>query len=153
MKVLQKHEPATEWELKRASRVIRKMDVISVLRELIQAGRIQEQFRDDKYHKNGVLEYQISRVANVDVADMSKNAGEFRHDSNSNTNNAPKNDFSAHFGTDGFEDSPNPESASPESLRCPNCVHYRPATYPNGLCAEGLCQMDLPCHDFETGKF
>ena len=31
---------------------------------------------------------------------------------------------------------------------CQKCVYHVPTTYPDGLCAEGYCQQNLPCHDF-----
>ena len=85
MRVLRKYTPATEAELKRQSRVMRNMDLGKVLQELVKVGQIQDRYRDDKYHKNGVLEYTISNVVPVAVADMSKNTGENRHGCNSNT--------------------------------------------------------------------
>jgi putative DNA primase/helicase len=63
-----------------------------------------------------------------------------------------------HFSTlsefDKFADSPTPESPPvPAEVRCPNCVHHRPNTYPTqGLCGEGYCQQDLPCHDYKIAK-
>ena len=71
MKVLRRiNKPATQREMKRASRVLQRMDLDEVLRELVRLGRLQEQFRDDSYHKNGALEYRISSVATVDADTM-----------------------------------------------------------------------------------
>jgi hypothetical protein len=135
MQVLQRHQPATLRELKRASRVIQKMeDIDGVLRELIQAGRIQDKFRNDKYHKNGVLEYKISTVDTVAVDTMSKNTGEFRHNVNVNTVNTPEYDFSDPPGAVDFSVEPDPESAVdiPEEL-------------PDLPCCKSCQRTERPC--------
>jgi len=51
-------------------------------------------------------------------------------------------------GTDGTENSEEFFDGDASADRCPKCVHHVPATYPEGLCAEGYCQQNLPCHDF-----
>jgi len=81
MKVLRRiNKPATPREMKRPSRVLQRMDNLDeVLQELVRLGLIQEQFRDDGYHKNGVLEYRITPVATVDADTMLINSGENRH--------------------------------------------------------------------------
>jgi hypothetical protein len=37
---------------------------------------------------------------------------------------------------------------TPPPRNCQECAYHRPATYPDGLCKEGLCQQDLPCCAF-----
>jgi hypothetical protein len=147
VKVLRRVDrPATERELKRASRVLQKLENIGeVLRQLIAMKKVQDVFR------NGVVAYDFPTVDTVAVDELPVNSGKYQQNVNVNTVNAPEYDFSDPPGAVDFSVAPNPESAPPESLRCPNCAHHCPETYPDGLCAEGYCQMDLPCHDLTTG--
>jgi hypothetical protein len=113
MKVLRRiNKPATPREMKRPSRVLQRMDNLDdVLQELVRLGRIEEQFRDDGYHKNGALEYRIASVATVDADTMSLNTGENRHAVNAD---AVSSEIMAMPSTDvieGFEEYQNPEPA------------------------------------------
>ena len=120
MQVLRNAEkPLTERELKRASRKIQRIENLDiVLRQLVQMGKIQDQNRNNGYHTNGALEYQISTVDTVDVDTMSKNTGENRHSVNVNTT---KNAFS---------DTADLSETPPE-----------PATVPSGFTATQLRTM------------
>jgi hypothetical protein len=71
MKVLQKiPRPATERELKRASRVIQAMENIGeVLRQLVAMKKILDVFR------NGVIAYDFPPVDTVDVDELPVNSG------------------------------------------------------------------------------
>ena len=117
MKVLRRiNKPVTPREMKRSSRVLQRMDLEEVLRELVRLHRIQEQFRDDGYHKNGALEYAISPVATVDADAMFINAGENRHAVNAY---AVSGEIMAMPSTDvieGFEEYRNQEPAVVEAI-------------------------------------
>jgi len=84
------------------------MDLEEVLRELVQLGRLQDQFRDDGYHKNGALEY---RIASVDAGTMFLNTGENRHAVNANTVNGEIMAMPSTDVIEGFEEYRNQEPA------------------------------------------
>jgi len=155
MKVLRnKGKPMTEDELRKASRQVQRINLDQTLRELLKVGAIQDSFREqNKKGGRPAIQYEISPRYTVSVTETPQNTGEKRGSGYGYTPDTPENDFSTPDAIEGFEAYRNPESAplesSPPVSHCPKCVHHTPEEYPDGLCQQGYCQMDLPCHDYE----
>jgi hypothetical protein len=119
----------TERAIQRARQ---NLDVKRILGEMIRDGEVES----DIGRKTTL--YRLTHDTCI------KNTEKYAHVSCVMESNAPENDISAPDVIEGFREYGNPE---PPVLRCPNCVHHRPENYPDGLCAAGYCQMNLPCHD------
>lgn len=110
MKVLQRiGKPATIREMKRASRVLSKMDNLEeTLRQLISMKKVEDYFR-----QNGAIEYKISPVDGVDADKSPVKPGEKRASVSVNAVNTVKNAFSPPDVIDGFGEYRNPPDPPP----------------------------------------
>jgi hypothetical protein len=144
MKVLGRiNKSATPREMKRASRVLQRMDNLDeVMRELVRLGRLQEQFRNDGYHHNGALEYLISSVDTVDADTMFVNAGENGHAVNADTVFDEEAVLSAPGVVEGFDDYQDPEPAVIEPTAT-EAVMVEPVVIKEEIKPEGTTETEL----------
>jgi hypothetical protein len=115
MKVLQIWEPATEGELRKRSRVLRKMENLEeVLQQLVDLKIIRPNTRKGNgVEGREIVEYSIIRP--TAVPEPPANLGDFEGSGYAYTCDSPQNDFSPTDRTEIFaDDQPTESAAAPE---------------------------------------
>ena len=102
--------PMTESEIRFANRQTQRIDVERALRELVETGLIQDDFREHEGGGRTAIQYKISDSCAVSVSGIAKNTGENCNSTYTDTAVEGKNADSDPGGIEGLEECNLPES-------------------------------------------